>query len=307
MTTIARWLGCCAIAAAVWATPALAAKGKPPKSAVQTNRIRIAYVAPKNAAHQQLHDALKSAQVLEKMQAFLSPLRLPRDLLLKLEGCDGVSNAWYDEGAVTVCYEYLADIWKNANSETRPPKVSQRSAVVGPVFDVFLHEVGHALFDIFQVPILGREEDAADAVSSYVMLQFGPDESRELVKGAVYSYAADLKITDGTQLANMQISQKVEKFADEHGIPAQRLYTLLCVAYGADPKNFAAAVEDKWLPTSRAEGCEFEYQQIAYAYRTLILPHVDPKLAKQVRAKTWLPAVSAKPEFRPQTAAPKSP
>ena len=32
-------------------------------------------------------------------------------------------------------------------------------------------------------------------------------------------------------------------FADEHGTPAQRLYNLLCVAYGSDKELFADVVE----------------------------------------------------------------
>ena len=33
-----------------------------------------------------------------------------------------------------------------------------------------LHETGHAAFDIFQVPLFGREEDAADLFAAYIML-----------------------------------------------------------------------------------------------------------------------------------------
>jgi len=30
-------------------------------------------------------------------------------------------------------------------------------------FDLFLHELGHAVFDLLKIPVLGREEDAADS------------------------------------------------------------------------------------------------------------------------------------------------
>src|SRR5262249_8741813 len=79
-------------------------------SNLRSDRIHIAYVPPKNAAHETVFRLLKERQVLEKLQHFLSPLRLPRALRLQVEGCDGDSNAWYEDDAVTVCYEYLDDI-----------------------------------------------------------------------------------------------------------------------------------------------------------------------------------------------------
>jgi Putative metallopeptidase len=82
--------------------PATAAPNK-------SNQIRVEYVPPKNPAHQPIYERLKQVRALERLQTLLSPFRLPHPLLLKVSGCDGVSNAWYDEGFVTVCYEFLAD------------------------------------------------------------------------------------------------------------------------------------------------------------------------------------------------------
>ena len=86
--------------------PAIAQKS----SKLRSDRIQISYVPPKNPAHENLFRLLKERQVLEKFKEFLSPLRLPRTLQLKLEGCDGESNAWYENDAITVCYEYIDDI-----------------------------------------------------------------------------------------------------------------------------------------------------------------------------------------------------
>ena len=61
---------------------------------------------------------------------------------------------------MTVCYEYLADILKNALEGTLPSVITQDDAILGPFMDVFLHETGHAVFDQLNVPVLGREEDA---------------------------------------------------------------------------------------------------------------------------------------------------
>ena len=247
-------------------------------SGLRSNRIQISYVPPKNPAHESVFRLLKERQVLEKFKEFLSPLRLPRALGLKVEGCEGVSNAWYGDDAITVCYEYIDDILRNAPKETTPAGVTRVDAIVGPTLEVFLHEVGHAVFDYLSVPVLGREEDAADQFAAYLLLQFAKGDARRLIAGVAYSYYLDAS----------KPTTKKNPFADEHGLPAQRFYNVLCIAYGADSKLFADLVEKGYLPKDRAEGCDGEYEQVALAMKKLIRPYIDQTRAKQVRAKRWL-------------------
>ena len=260
-------------------------------SNLRADRIRISYVPPKNPAHEPIMRLLKERRVLEKFKGFLSPLRLPRTLLLKVEGCDGVANAWYEDDAVTVCYEYLDDILQNAPKETTPAGVTRMDAIVGPTLEVFLHEVGHAAFDYLSVPLLGREEDAADQFAAYLLLQFAKSDARRLIYGVGYSYNIDAS----------KPSTKKNPFADDHGLPAQRFYNVLCIAYGADSKLFADVVEKGFLPNERADGCAGEYAQVAFAMEKLIEPYIDQRQAKRVRAKQWLrfdEAIDAKPAGR---------
>src|SRR6188472_2677642 len=135
--------------------PNLAAAAK--DGSAKPNRIKIEYVAPKNPAHQPIYDRLTQARFLEKVQEFLSPFRLPRPLLMKTVGCDGESNAWYENDAITLCYEYIEEISRNAPTETTPGGVTPVDALVAPVFDTVLHEFGHAIFEILKIPVFGRE------------------------------------------------------------------------------------------------------------------------------------------------------
>jgi hypothetical protein len=177
-----------------------------------SEQIRFEYVPPKDPAHQPIYDEIKQAQVLERIQELLSPLRLPRPLLVKVTGCDGESNAWYEEDAITVCYEFLADIWKHATEKTLPIGVTRRDTIIGPLVDVFLHESGHAVFDLLKIPVFGREEDAADQFSAYIMLYFGKADAHRLIEGVAYQYKANLE--------KWQVSTAISKFANVHGTPA---------------------------------------------------------------------------------------
>ena len=108
------------------------------------------------------------------------------------------------------------------------------------------------------------------------MLQLPNEKKQGLVLGSAYAFASQLKIRRARDLSRprLEVGQHVT-FANEHGTPAQRLYSLLCLAYGSDKKLFADIVEKGFLPKERAEICSEEYSQIDFAYRTLIAPHVD--------------------------------
>ncbi len=260
------------------------------QSPTDAGRVRIAYSAPKNPAHQPLHALLKEHRALEKLQQLLTPFRLPRTLTVRMKGCDGESNAWYVDDAVTVCYEYMDEIWSNAPKSTTSAGVAPIDAVLGPLYDVILHETAHALFDILKVPVFGKEEDAADQVAAYLMLQFGEGEARRLILGTAYAYNSDFQTPAPVASTD---------FSDEHGTPIQRFYNLLCIAYGANADLFADTVQKGYLPKARAEGCEDEYQQVVFAFEKLIGPHVDQTAVKKVVRQKLLPDVNARLPHRP--------
>ena len=57
---------------------------------LKTNQFDIQYVEPKNPAHKHLYDKLRHVRLLEKLQGFLAPIRLPIRITIKVEGvpCD---------------------------------------------------------------------------------------------------------------------------------------------------------------------------------------------------------------------------
>ena len=251
---------------------------------VDVKPIPIEYIAPTNPAHRQIYEMLKSNHILEKFQEFFRIFPMSKPFGFKLAGCDGEANAWFDpdDRMITVCYDYVAEAEKFAPKRTTRAGVSPEDAVIGPVVETFLHEAAHALFAVFEIPVLGREEDAADQVAAYSLLQLGDDMTRRMIGGVAYNLSAEAK--------HSKVNRKA--FANEHGLPAQRFFNLVCIAYGAKPQLFADVVEKGYLPKDRAEGCEDEYSQVAYAVSTLLGPHMDKAVAaeKKAKLKTWKPA-----------------
>jgi hypothetical protein len=290
MLAVARWVATALILSAVAAcAPAAAASGK-------LGQIRIEYAEPKSPAHRPIFQLIKQHKIIEKISEVLSPIRLPRRLLLKTAGCDGVSNAWYEDQAVTVCYEYLDEIWQNVPEETASGGLAPIDTFIGPLVDVFLHEAGHAVFDLLKVPVFGREEDAADQFSAYLMLRLGKQEVKRLIAGSAYQYKSDVN--------DSNVTVSLATFANEHGTPAQRFYNLLCVAYGSDEKLFADFATRGYLPKERAEGCQDEYQQVVHAFRMLIDPHIDRKRARKLHHGGLPPVTTRVPKFHEPLGAP---
>lgn len=246
----------------------------------KVNRVSIRYVTPKNPEHQLVYMQMKQRGALEELQTFLSPLLLPRTLGIRLADCDGETDAFYDFASITICYELIAELWENMPEETTPAGIDPIDTVIGPLFEIALHEVAHALFDLLRLPVLGREEDAADQVAAYILLQLDDTEARRLITGAAHAY--------GTEELRTGKCRSLEDYSSEHSTPAQRAFNTLCIAYGANRRLFANVVSEGYLPKARAEFCHEEYEQVQDAFDILIQPHIDPELQKQIHGRAWL-------------------
>lgn len=268
----------------------LAGSGQP--AAAQpavANRILFDYAQPTDPRHRAIHDKLREKAVLERIQTMLSPFRLPRPLTFRTASCDGEINAWFEGDAVTICYEYVDYVMESAASRKRPDWVTEHHAVTGAMIDVFLHEGAHALFAYLDIPLLGREEDAADQVAAYMLLSLGRQDTPQLVAGIVYIYLNEAGIRDFPKLQRKRLKIVDHKqYADVHSTPLQRMFNTLCLAYGASPDLFAPAINRGALPTERAEGCQDEFAQVDKAFRRLLLPHIDQDVLRGALARDSL-------------------
>jgi hypothetical protein len=257
-----------------------------PSESDRPNRVTVEYVVPKSAELQELYGMLREHHVLEDMQGILSPFRLPEELTIKTMEC-GMANSWYSrensKPTVTLCYELLQHILQSVPKNTSPGGITPRDAAVGQFFWLTTHEVGHAMFDLFKVPIFGHAEDAADNFAGYIMLQFGKERAHRLIAGGAWAwrmYVADYR-------TNPIVQTQLAGFASNHGQPEERFYNLMCLAFGADPVTFADLTRDGYLPPNRSPTCRFEYDMLAFAFHREISPHIDQQLARQVLDTAW--------------------
>jgi hypothetical protein len=240
------------------------------------SHVDIAYREPANPNFQPIRERLMKRKVLEQLRLFLSPLQLPRNLLVQIDQCNAESRPYQPGGPVTICYEYVAKVAQIAPAKTPPGGLPRESMIVGAFVQTVLHQVSLAVFDILDIPVWGREYDAADKLAGFIMVAFGKEVAQKVLIGAAWFFDASDRTWTGTEFASPQSPE------------AQRLFNYLCIAFGSDPASFKFLLEQNLLPTQRAQRCNQEYYSLRAAFMKTIMPHVDQALLKRVQAASWL-------------------
>src|SRR5215469_860398 len=287
------WRGKAAIALVIGLLPSLsAAQSQTPAPSGQSDRVSVVYVQPNNSNFQEVQELLRQHNALEKIKEILSPFQFPEQLNIETTEC-GVVNSFYQrknfQPTVTLCYEFLKRTLELLPNENNPIGLSPPAAALGQFFWVTFHEVGHAAFDMFNVPIFGHEEDAADNFATFITLQFGKGQARRLINGAAWAWRAYL----GDYQKNPVVQTRLAAFATDHGLPQERFYNLICLAFGANSQVFADFAS--FLPPARSPNCSHEYQTLVRAFRQEIRPHIDMKQARLVLDTDWLEQLETKP------------
>jgi hypothetical protein len=149
--------------------------------------------------------------------------------------------------------------------------------VVGNTLFVMAHEMGHALISEMNMPVLGREEDAADSFAVVTALKIGSGGSErvliEATKGWVLASKRDKK--QGSALA----------FYDEHGLDLQRAYNVVCMMVGSDPEKYKALAADTKLPEERQTSCVRDYKTTTWSWDQMLKPHIRPADKPKVTIK----------------------
>lgn len=223
-----------------------------------------------------VRDMLQRHKVLEKAQLFMSPLRLPRTLVIRGADC-GASSLPYDadKGVITICYEAVAGIMDLAKGSTSDADKLAR-VVAGGVIEETLHRVALAILQVYDIPVWGKQEDAADLLGAFMMLQFDEHTAQIAILGA-----GNLFIVKTSSVGKVD-------YASDLSPAAQRFYNFLCIAVGGDPIDFGGLVDKGFLPKDRAIKCEREYRAIRKAFDLRVMPHVDPDRVVKIRAIDWL-------------------
>jgi hypothetical protein len=225
---------------------------------------KVSYGEAKKKELSELRQDLLENRVLEETADGLNKtLALPADVTLSFAEC-GEINAAYDpdKRQVTVCYELVDDLYDAFRDEAKnDDELDER--VVGATVFVLFHEIGHALVGVYRLPVTGREEDAVDQLSTYLLTD-GTDEGEAALDAAESLYRDE----------NAGSGEGEPRYWDEHSLDQQRFSNIVCWVYGQNEEKYKSIVEDGVLPAERAERCSDEYAQIEQSWTTLLKPYL---------------------------------
>lgn len=166
----------------------------------------------------------------------------------------GRADAFYQTGTrqIGMCYELFADLASKFSIEDS----------VNVFRFIFLHELGHALIDQFDLPILGREEDAADSLATVFSIEEDQNSRGALLAG--------INFLDSYQ------NGFSSNWADNHSLGPQRMFNLVCWTVGGAPaalENRTVAALNQQLASS-GRNCATEYESQKAAYTRLLEPFI---------------------------------
>jgi hypothetical protein len=158
--------------------------------------------------------------------------------------------------------------------------------VVGNLLFVLGHEAGHAVIREMGVPVVGREEDAADIFSTLMTLNcdegFG---DRVLANAALGWFLSDRRDRRGQQGRRGQDAQA--NYYGAHGMDLQRAYNIVCLMVGSNPGKFAGVADAARLPAERQMTCQDDYLNAKWSWDQVLQSH----LRKPGQAKTAIDVV----------------
>lgn len=178
----------------------------------------------------------------------------------------GENGPLYDSEAnkILVPYAFIEEIkgrFKNDNySETG---VSVAEATMDALMHTLFHELGHALISMYDLPVLGKEEDAVDGLATILLIEFY-EGGEEIALSAADLF--DMESEDVDEFSE-------EDFWDEHSLDVQRFYNTLCHVYGSNPNKYAHIQKEAGFSKDRAEFCVEEYENTLRSWFALLKPY----------------------------------
>lgn len=236
-----------------------------------------AYATPQSPDLQRIYARVSEVDLLRRLpevQTIDGMFALPRRLRYVTAEC-GEFGAFYRpaEAEVVLCYETLRTLYERGQEQQRNGGLGEDHPlryVRANVRFIVLHETGHALVHLLDLPVTGRQEDAVDQLAAILMLRFaGLDETAVEV-------IDNLRMAANWMLSRSTGAYNLDAYAAEHALGEQRYFNLQCLIYGTDPTGFAGMVDTGDLTATRAGGCAREMRLATRAWLRLLLPHLAP-------------------------------
>lgn len=229
-------------------------------------KTQVIYVKPIGNEESKIATELHDSQVISDVLRFIDQqLILSEPLFFQIGALDG---PLYDSNANTIYipYQFISSIKRRFSQENyTDTSVNINQATMDALMYTLFHELAHALIFNYNIPVLGKEEDAADSLANVLLIEFFASGA-EIVLNAAELFmleSEDIEVFDE------------QDFWGEHSLDAQRSYTAFCHVYGSNPSEYAYLKQEIGFADSRAKQCIEEYENIARSWFELLDPYFN--------------------------------
>lgn len=125
-----------------------------------------------------------------------------------------------------------------------------RFAVNNGLFTLY-HEVAHLLIDRLDLPVLGKEEDAADNIATWMLLRKKTPDANQTLEDAV----------EGWVLTGLSYDDYFggEDYVSGYSPDRHRAMQIACLMVGADGAAFRSMARAYNIPQERQQTCFYDY------------------------------------------------
>jgi hypothetical protein len=234
--------------------------------AAKTGETEFRWQRPRGPENRVGYELLKASETQFLAKSLAAAFELPNPLLVK--GVNGFGGGPFynpEDNSITLPYEFATTVFGVISQSDPEASETEWGEAVGAVNSFILaHEFGHALVHNFDLPVLGREEDAADGIATVLLLKApeGPAYAAE---------AAEFWLN----FSGRQDPPKLAEYADNHSFDRQRADNILCWVGGSSEHLLQVMLENEYLPESRLASCPSEWQLLRRSAEQVLDPHLE--------------------------------
>ncbi|MEM7045017.1 MAG: DUF4344 domain-containing metallopeptidase [Pseudomonadota bacterium] len=137
--------------------------------------------------------------------------------------------------------------------------------IIGNTLFTIYHELGHALIDLLNLPVIGREEDAVDGFAAVTMIPETADALRDALIVAVadgWRAQSELAAVGGAQ-----------PYWGKHALDEQRYFAIVCLMVGSDQDGFYDYALEAGLPEERIASCADDFARMETGWKQVLDPY----------------------------------
>jgi hypothetical protein len=231
-------------------------------------RVILTIAEPRDGGEDMIREQISRAGSVREIVRFMNnEFALSDDLVIRIGANEGpLFNEEY--GEIDIPFQFIEQV--QVRYLRNHPRASRARAVefsMDVLMHVVLHEMGHALIDLYDLPHSSREEDAVDSLAAILLIEMFED-GREVSINTARSFA--IKSFDNT-------SSGWRNYSDEHSLDEERYRKIICLIYGSKPDSYTDLARDSGLTDRQIRACPVVFKRQKSAWRKQLKPYLRDK------------------------------